>query len=203
MQNGPEPEIRIYFYTLARRRIGCSAVGRKTKTNLLIRHAAPEDYPGVTRVFAGPKAVWGTLQLPYPSPEVWRKRLAEPDLGLVTLVACERDDLVGIIGLHPNPGQPRRRHAAMIGMTVRDDRQGRGIGTALLKAMVELADGWMNLTRLELTVCTDNEPAVHLYRQHGFEVEGTLRQFVLRHGQLVDAFTMARLRPPPLGASAS
>lgn len=173
------------------------------KSTPVIRHASPEDYPAITRLFAGPKAVWGTLQLPFPSSEVWRKRLAEPDPGQVTLVACERQDVVGIIGLHPNPGQPRRRHAAAIGMTVRDDRQGRGIGHALLRAVLDLADRWMNLTRLELHVTTDNAAAIHLYRKFGFEVEGTLRQFVLRDGQLIDAFAMGRLRPAPTAASAS
>ncbi len=175
------------------------AVGRKTK--LLIRHAVPEDYPAVTRIFAGPKVVWGTLQLPYPSPDLWRKRLAEPEPGQVTLVACERDDLVGMAGLHPNLAQPRRRHAAMIGMCVRDDCQGHGVGTVLLEALLEVADGWLNLTRLELTVCTDNELAIRLYQRHGFEIEGTLREWVLRAGCLVDVFTMARLRPAPRGAT--
>jgi putative acetyltransferase len=31
----------------------------------------------------------------------------------------------------------------------------------------------------------------------GFEVEGTLRRFAFRDGRYVDAFLMARLRPPP------
>jgi L-phenylalanine/L-methionine N-acetyltransferase len=170
-------------------------VGRKPNSNPLIRHAVPEDYPAITRLFEGPKAIWGTLQVPFPSPELWRKRLAESDPNQVILLACERDDIVGIVGLHPNPGQPRRRHAATIGLTVRDDRHGRGIGTVLLQAILNLADNWMNLTRLELQVCTDNQSAVQLYRKHGFEVEGTLRQFVFRDGQFVDAFTMGRLRP--------
>jgi putative acetyltransferase len=172
-------------------------VGRKT--DYRIRHAVPEDYPGVTRIFEGPQAIWGTLQVPFPSREVWRQRLAVPESGLVLLVACERndDDVVGMLGIHTHPSQPRRRHAAEIGMTVRDNRQGRGVGTALLKAALELADGWLNLTRLELQVWTDNEPAVRLYRKFDFEVEGTLRQYALRGGKLVDAFAMSRLRPPP------
>jgi putative acetyltransferase len=172
-------------------------VGRKTSYH--IRHAAPEDYPGVTRIFEGPQAVWGTLQVPFPSREVWRQRLAALESGLVLLVACERkdDEIVGMLGIHTHPLQPRRRHAAEIGMTVRDNRQGRGVGTALLKAALELADGWLGLTRLELQVWTDNEPAVRLYQKFDFKVEGTLRQYALRGGKLVDAFAMSRLHPPP------
>jgi putative acetyltransferase len=49
---------------------------------MVIRRAEPGDYEAVRQVFAGPKAVWGTLQLPFPWAESWRKRLAEPAEGL-------------------------------------------------------------------------------------------------------------------------
>ncbi len=57
-----------------------------------------------------------------------------------------------------------------------------------------IADQWLNVLRLELTVYTDNEPALKLYRSFGFEIEGTLRAFAFRDGKFVDAYTMARLR---------
>lgn len=170
--------------------------------NVQIRHATPTDYEAVTRLFSGPKAIGGTFQLPYPSPELWRKRLAEPEAGLTSLVAMLEDDLVGTISLHTYPQQPRRRHASRLGMAVRDDHQGQGVGTALMQAAIELAECWMNLTRLELEVFTDNEPAIRLYKKFDFVVEGTLRQFAFRDGQFVDAYAMARLRSsvasPPL-----
>lgn len=160
-----------------------------------IRAAAPADFEAVTKLFAGPKAVHGTLQLPYPSPETWRKRLSEPEPGLVALVACHEAELVGMIGLHTHPDRPRRRHAAELGMTVRDDWQGKGAGTALMKAALDLADNWLGLTRIELTVFTDNEPGVKLYQKFGFEIEGTQRQYALRDSRFIDAYLMARLRP--------
>jgi putative acetyltransferase len=79
-------------------------------------------------------------------------------------------------------------------MAVRDDWQGRGAGTALMQAAVDLADNWLNLSRLELEVYTDNEAAVRLYQKFGFSIEGTLRRFAYRDGQYVDAYCMARLR---------
>jgi putative acetyltransferase len=162
--------------------------------NVQIRHATPGDYEAVSRIFSGPKAIWGTFQVPFPSPEVWRKRLAEPEPGLVVLLACHELDVAGMLGVHPHPHIPRRAHAASLGMAVRDDWQGKGIGAALMTAAVDLADRWLNLTRLELNVFIDNEPAVRLYQKFGFEIEGTLRQFAFRDGQFVDAYAMARLR---------
>lgn len=47
---------------------------------------------------------------------------------------------------------------------------------------------------IELSVYTDNAPAIHLYEKFGFVVEGTARQYALRGGVYVDAHLMARLR---------
>jgi putative acetyltransferase len=81
-----------------------------------------------------------------------------------------------------------------MGMSVHDDYQGRGVGTALMAAMVDLADNWLGLRRIELQVWTDNAPAIHLYEKFGFAIEGTGRQFARRAGELIDAYYMARLR---------
>jgi L-phenylalanine/L-methionine N-acetyltransferase len=71
---------------------------------------------------------------------------------------------------------------------------GRGVGTELMEAALDLADNWLNLTRIELRVYVDNAPAIALYEKFGFEVEGTHRYFAFRNGEYVDAYSMARLR---------
>jgi putative acetyltransferase len=63
-----------------------------------------------------------------------------------------------------------------------------------MAAMIDLADNWLGLRRLELEVWADNAAAIHLYEKFGFVVEGTGRQFARRAGELVDAHFMARLR---------
>ena len=160
----------------------------------IIRRAEPADYEAVFRIFSGPRAVSGTLQLPFPSAEVWRKRLAEPPEGVFSILACAENEVVGQLSLHTFPNNPRRRHVGQIGMAVRDDWHGRGAGTALMQAAVELAERWLNLSRLELEVYTDNEAAIRLYKNFGFTIEGTLIRFAYRDGQYVDAYYMARLR---------
>jgi putative acetyltransferase len=77
-------------------------------------------------------------------------------------------------------------------MAVRDDFQRRGVGSALLAAAIDLADNWIGYARLEQTVYTDNAAAIALYRNFGFELEGTARQYALRDGEFVDALMMAR-----------
>jgi putative acetyltransferase len=162
---------------------------------IVIRRAEPSDAEAIHSTFSGPKVISGTLQLPYPSIEMWRKRLTEMAPSDFLLVAAINGDVVGNLGLHEAGKSARRRHVGSIGMCVRDDSQGRGVGTALMKAGIELADGWLNYQRLELNVYTDNLAAMALYRKFGFVIEGTYRAYAFRDGQYVDSYAMARLHP--------
>lgn len=163
--------------------------------DITIRRVEPADYEALQRVYSGRRVIWGTTQLPYPSIETWRKRLAEPPEGMIGLVACIDDQIVGHLNIHTFPSRPRRQHVGAIGIVVRDDFQGQGVGAALMQAALDLADNWLNLRRLELEVYVDNEPAVRLYTRAGFVIEGTLRQYVYRDGQYVDVYAMARFKP--------
>ena len=78
-------------------------------------------------------------------------------------------------------------------MGVADDLSGRGIGTALLRALLDAADKWLDIRRIELTVFHDNERAIRLYERIGFEREGVLRAYAFRDGRYVDVIAMARL----------
>ena len=159
-----------------------------------IRRAESSDAEALHGVYSMPNVIRGTLQLPFPSVETWHKRLAEPPDGTFNLVACVGDEIVGMLGLHTFPHHPRRRHVGQIGMAVRDVWQGKGAGTALMQAMVELADKWLNLSRIELEVYTDNQPAIHLYQKFDFVIEGTQQRFAFRDGEYVDVFAMARFK---------
>ena len=113
------------------------------------------------------------------------------------LVAEVNGELVGQGGLHPAGVAIRRRHAMYLGISVASAAQRQGIGTALMTALCDYADNWLACLRIELTVYTDNEIAQRLYRNFGFEIEGTLRAYALREGVYVDAYSMARLHPNP------
>jgi putative acetyltransferase len=79
-------------------------------------------------------------------------------------------------------------------MGVHDGWQGKGVGTALMEAVINLTDKWLNLSRLELSVYIDNEAGVHLYQKYGFEIEGTLRCYAFRDGQFADVYQMGRVK---------
>ena len=158
-----------------------------------IRSAEPDDYVALKEIYEQPGAYFGTLQMPYPSAQLWKNRLENPRPGAHVLVACIDGRPIGNIGLIPETN-PRRRHAAHLGMGVHDDHIGRGIGQTLMEAALNIADNWINLYRTELTVYADNSRAISLYRRTGFEEEGILRKYAFRDGAYVDALTMARIR---------
>ncbi|OHV84184.1 GNAT family N-acetyltransferase [Rhizobium sp. LCM 4573] len=158
----------------------------------VIRAARISDIEQITELVNLPGFRYGTLRLPYQTVETTRKRFETANSRTVSLVAELDGRIVGDAGLMPYEG--RRSHAASLGMGVHDDFRGRGIGSALLSALLETADNWLNLRRIELTVFTDNQPAIRLYEKLGFAKEGHLREFAFRDGGYVDAYSMARLR---------
>lgn len=166
--------------------------------DILIRAAAPSDVPGLTLLMNLPGFRHGTVRVPFETEESVRQRLFAPGSTVVSLVADRNGQIVGSAALAPQT--KRRAHVGAIGMGVHDDFRRRGIGRALLVALLDVADDWLGLRRVELEVNVDNEAAIGLYRSLGFAVEGTARQSILRAGVLIDAHWMARLRPAPPAA---
>ena len=147
-----------------------------------------------------PEVFGGLLQLPYPTEEAWRQRLAEqstPGKADLHLAAVRDGALLGSAGLHPPGASLRRRHAMTLGISVVKSAQGQGVGSALMVALLDYADNWAQVLRIELTVYTDNERAIRLYRGFGFEAEGVMRAYAMRAGRYVDVLGMARLHPQP------
>ncbi|HEU5348845.1 MAG TPA: GNAT family N-acetyltransferase [Ktedonobacterales bacterium] len=100
--------------------------------------------------------------------------------------------VVGLAGLHVGHG--RQRHSGDIFLFVARANQGQGVGGRLLEALLDVADNWLMLRRVELTVFTSNTRAKALYERHGFVVEGVRKMSVISDGQLHDEYLMARYR---------
>lgn len=172
-------------------------MGRAAPLNdVVIRRAEPSDAAGIARTFQSRSAAAGTLQNPYPSIADWVERLNRDAASNYIFVALADDEVIGHAGLHGSKNA-RRQHVWGLGISLREDWQGRGVGTRLMQTIIDLADNWLGALRLELTVYDDNARALALYRRFGFVEEGVHRAFALRDGQYVDAIAMARLHPSP------
>lgn len=112
----------------------------------------------------------------------------------VTTAADGSEMIIGNAGLSVS-AIPRTRHVGSIGLMVHRDYQDQGVGSALMATLLDVADNWLMLVRVELTVFTDNERAIHLYEKFGFEKEGLKRKGAIRRGEYADEYLMARIRP--------
>jgi L-phenylalanine/L-methionine N-acetyltransferase len=168
------------------------AAARAQPDGLVIRAREPSDWREIAALRQLPRVRWGTLALPFVTADATRKFLESPPDGFTGIVAVLAEKIVGTASIARDKG--RCSHVGRIGMCVHDDFHGRGIGASLLAALIDTADNWLNLRRLELAVYVDNEPAIRLYRRFGFEIEGTRRAAAFRDGVFVDDHLMARLR---------
>jgi len=159
---------------------------------ILIRAVEASDLPALNEAWNQPLAMAGTLQLPFRSLEQRQARHAVNAPGFTHLAAIVDGRAVGAAGLNRLDG--RRTHVGYIGMAVHDAYAGKGVGSALMAALVDLSDNWLNLRRLELTVYADNARAIRLYERFGFAREGLHADFAWRDGAYVDALAMARVR---------
>ena len=162
------------------------------RDGVTIRAVRADDCQDLYEMLSCPGVVRNTLQLPYVSldkREEWLRSLTPDDYMLVAEVDGK---VVGNIDITRRKN--RLSHVANLGMAVHDDYQDKGIGTALMEAVLDLADNWLNVKRVELDVYTDNLRAVHLYKKFGFEIEGVRRSLAFREGEYVDAYHMARVR---------
>lgn len=136
----------------------------------------------------------GNPHVPFESVTRTREFIEKLDASEIAIVAMVGDTLVGEADLTPFRG--RRAHAASLGICVHDDWHRRGIGNLLMNELLDIADNWLGLRRVELHVFADNHAALALYRKLGFEIEVRQRGSVLRRRELIDCYMMARLREP-------
>jgi L-phenylalanine/L-methionine N-acetyltransferase len=168
--------------------------GMRRDGDVIIRAMAEADAQDLFEIYNQPAFRLGTLALPYESFEAVKK-WAEPRSPRDLHLAAERDGrVVGAAALRPFYG--RRAHAAEFWIAVHEDFAGNGIGSRLLAAVIDTADNWINVSRIEMTVFTDNARAIALYEKFGFVIEGTHRAASFRNGRFDDVHCMARLRPP-------
>ena len=163
---------------------------------LVIRSAEPADAPAVSALIGQVGTFEGTLQLPDMPVASRLEFLQRVEPQSCKLVAVDADRIVGSAGLHAMPGL-RRSHVRGLGIGIAQEWQGRGVGHLLIARLLDWADNWAAVLRVELTVHADNERAIALYRSMGFVEEGRHRAYALKNGRYVDALCMARLHPAP------
>lgn len=167
--------------------------GRQTSDlDVQIRPLHPNDVDDLHDLFSNRATCKTTLQMP--SSEWWltETKVNTHNPGLHRFVAVVDGRVNGAISLNQNP-RPGRTHSARIGMSIAPDYWNMGIGSLLMEAVIDIADNWLALKRIELDVNIDNLSAVHLYKRFNFKVEGTKRLHAFGDGRWKDSYVMSRI----------
>ena len=88
----------------------------------------------------------------------------------ITLLALLNDEIAGIVNITADQ-RKRVRHIGDLFIVIGKKYWNNGLGSLLLEEVVEWAQASGILRRLQLTVQTRNQAAVHLYQKNGFVIE--------------------------------
>lgn len=107
------------------------------------------------------------------------------------LIAEEDNHMVGFLSAERGFAN-RIKHSAYIVIGILRSYRKKGIGEQLFDKMEEWA-AESGIARLELTVMTHNEGAVHLYKKMGFKIEGVKEKSLIVDGNYIDEYYMGKI----------
>jgi RimJ/RimL family protein N-acetyltransferase len=84
------------------------------------------------------------------------------------------------------------RHVGRLGIVIRNGFRNVGIGTEMMKALIEQARG-MGLKVLTLSAFASNERARHVYQKVGFTEVGRIPRKFYKQGKYIDEILMAKV----------
>jgi phosphinothricin acetyltransferase len=175
---------------------------------LRIRDAADADIPVITAIY-GHAVRHGLASFETEAPdaaEVARRRAAVVSLGLPYLVAELPDaGVVGYAYAGPYRPRPAYRFSLENSIYIAPDRQGAGVGGALLPALIDRSEALGYRVMIAVIGDSANHASIRLHQRCGFSHIGVLPSVGWKHGQWLDTVLMTRAlgpgdtRPPPDG----
>jgi RimJ/RimL family protein N-acetyltransferase len=117
-------------------------------------------------------------------------RLGNDNTRAFTLGAFRGDRLVGAVTCDHDARIKVQHIGHITGMMVHADEQGRGVGRALINALIERASADAELHQLTLNVTAGNAVAERLYERSGFVRYGTLPRAIRVGSRFLDKHHM-------------
>jgi len=128
-------------------------------------------------------------------------RDAEADWLASTLANFEKDKVLPVVAevkgkviassSISTKGFTCEKHVGNLGILIRSGYRDRGIGTEMMKILMEQAR-LMNLKVLTLSVFATNKRAIHVYEKVGFKEAGRIRKGIYRKGEYIDRIIMTK-----------
>ncbi len=164
---------------------------------LTIRGQHSEDWSELYTLWSDEAILRDSLELPYMAEEAFREHFNTIPTNTYVLIAemsslSGRKYIIGAVWLRVMQ-HFRRRHTGRLSLVIRSEQRGTGVESLLLDKVLDLADHWLGLKRVEVIIFADNEQASTIYEAKGFERELVMRRYALRDGVYSDAYLLARI----------
>lgn len=131
--------------------------------------ASRADWPMVRRIFEEGIAT-GNATFTQSPPSSW-SAWQDGKIDGCCLVAKEDTKVVGWASLEKVSDRPVYSGVAVVNIYVAASSRGRGIGSSLMKALIERAET-LGIWTLEARVFPENSPSIRLHENHGFTLVG-------------------------------
>lgn len=159
-----------------------------------VRDSRNDDVPAMQEIYAF-HVLHGLASFeeqPPSAEEMARRRDAVIAAGYPHLVAELEGEVVGYSYASAYRPRPAYRFTVENSVYVRADLIGRGVGRALLGALIERCEAGPWRQMIAVIGDTANEPSIGLHAAFGFRRSGTVRAVGFKFGRWVDSVIMQR-----------
>jgi len=160
---------------------------------VLVRPAREDDLPDIVRIYNDAiLTTTSTFDTEPKTADQWYDMLVKHTDAYPLLVAESDGRVAGWGALRPAVDRPAARFTVENAVYVDPDRQGRGIGSALLTELVERAraNGYHAVVAM---VVAGNEASARLHLKLGFEQVGLMREIGWKFGRWLDLIVFEKL----------
>lgn len=163
-------------------------------TGAVLRAAADTDIPAITRIYAHHvRTGFGSFEeIPPDAAEMTRRLHDVVTRGLPWLVAHRDGGVIGYAYAAPFRGRSAYRFTVEDSIYVADGEGGRGVGSALLAALVERCTALGYRQMVAVIGDSRNVGSIGVHAGRGFRVAGVLPAVGFKHGRWVDSVMMVR-----------
>jgi len=160
----------------------------------IIRPSETRDLPELTEIYRH-AVLNGTASFEIEPPdeaEMARRRVALLDAGFPYLVAEEDGRIFGYAYAGPYRPRPAYRYTVEDSIYVAPDLQGRGVGRALLSALIDECERLGFRQMIGVIGDSSSTGSIALHRSLGFLNAGVVRDVGYKHGRWLDQVIMQR-----------
>lgn len=161
-----------------------------TTERLILRGPMNKDLEPNYNVHADPETMKYYGVLPYVSMKKsekhldWLAKLHREEIGLRWVITLRgMDQYIGDVGFYD---YEKKHSRAEIGYILGKPYWGKGIMTEAMKAALDYGFYEMKLNRVQALIDPRNEASKHVAAKHGFQYEGTFRDYEYEHGGFID-----------------